>query len=115
MIMIIIIIIIIIIVIFFFFLVIDSANFNKRLLELECTGQVKLDVCVERSQKFQVERPLEVQFIQFSYGFGIKIDGRHSNTIFIHQNDSSQTTKEKRKTKQRTQYTKYSNIHAYIT
>ena len=72
MIMIIIIIIIIIIVIFFFFLVIDSANFNKRLLELECTGQVKLDVCVERSQKFQVERPLEVQFIQFSYGFGIK-------------------------------------------
>ena len=30
-------------------------------------------------------------------------------------NDSNQTNKKERKTRQRTQYRKYSNVHAYIT
>ena len=39
--------------------------------------------------------------------------------IYIHlyssKNDSNQTNKKERKTRQRTQYRKYSNVHAYIT
>ena len=35
--------------------------------------------------------------------------------LYSSKNDSNQTNKKERKTRQRTQYRKYSNVHAYIT
>ena len=60
---------------------------------------------------------LVISPMRYAPAFSSPIHVGHA--IYIHlyssKNDSNQTNKKERKTRQRTQYRKYSNVHAYIT